>query len=152
MFGSQDPLDDSSVARLTSEVDRHLAQWRAHGDPLTCGRDVRENRFLTIAVDQSTAGASGCSIDGLFRTLQGLESVLGTTLVGGGRIYFRDATGEIRAVSHADFSELAASGEIGPETIVFDTTVATLAEWYDHFETTAKQSWHSRLIPAPRAG
>ena len=51
--------------------------------------------------------ASGCSIDGLFRTLQTLERALGTRLVAGGRVFYRDARGAVCAVSRAEFTARA---------------------------------------------
>ena len=105
---------------MLGEVDRHLDRWAAHGSPLTCAREWRDDRSLTIGVDQSTANASGCSIDGLFRVLRGLESAIGTTLVGGGRVHFREPSGEIRTVSRDEFSDLAAAGRVTPSTRVFD--------------------------------
>ena len=94
VFGSERALDDNESARLLAEVDRFLVHWQAHGHPLSCGRDWRDDRFLTIAVDQSTAGASGCSIDGLYRALRALESAFDTRLLGGGTLFHRDASGE----------------------------------------------------------
>ncbi|NUO61956.1 MAG: hypothetical protein HOQ34_00145, partial [Gemmatimonadaceae bacterium] len=91
VFGSERPLDDASATRLLGVVDQYLSRWAAHGEPLTSARSWRDDRFLTIAVDQRTAGASGCSIDALFRQLQTLERELGVSIVGGGRIFYRDA-------------------------------------------------------------
>src|SRR5215218_2023 len=94
VFASAEPLDDERSAALLAEVDRFLGGWAAHGELLRAARDWRDDRFLAVGVDQSTAGASGCSIDGLFRRLQALQPTLGTTLLGGaGRVYWRDADG-----------------------------------------------------------
>src|SRR4030095_4691373 len=97
VFGAAAELTASASERLLGAVDDFLAQWNAHGSPLLCGREWREGRFLAIGVDQSTAGASGCSIDGLFRTLARLEPELGTSLLGGGRVYYRDHEGHVNA-------------------------------------------------------
>ena len=146
VFGSARPLDDNESSRLLGEVDRFLGQWNAHGHALFSGRDWREDRFLTIAVDQSTAGASGCSIDGLYRALRALESALGADLLGGGTVFYRDAEGTVQGVSRSGFAEVARAGEVGRETPVFDLTVETLGEWRERFEQPAGQSWHSRLL------
>src|ERR1700730_1594729 len=95
IFGADKTLDGPASETLLAEVDRFLSQWKAHGSPLTVGRDWKYGRFLTVAVDQSTAGASGCSIDGLFRTLKGLEPKLGASLVTSGLIFFRDGSGAV---------------------------------------------------------
>jgi hypothetical protein len=148
VFGAERPLTPAESTRLLGVTDAHLERWAAHGAPLTSARDWRDDRFLTIAVDQRTAGASGCSIDALFRQLQALERELSLSIVGGGRVFYRDAAGAIRAVDRADFTTLAETGGVTPETIVFDPTVATLGAWRAGFERPARQSWHGQLMPA----
>jgi hypothetical protein len=147
VFGSDQTLDRSATDLLLGEVDRFLSQWHAHGAPLTVGRDWRYGRFLTVAVDQSTAGASGCSIDGLFRMLKTLESRLGASMVTSGLVFYRDKNGEIRSVNREEFAGLGAEGKIRPDTPVFDPTVTTLGEWRARFELEAAQSWHAGLLP-----
>ena len=143
-------MDAEREALLLGEVDAYLSQWKAHGAPLTTGRDWREHRFLTIAVDTTDAAASGCSIDGLFRVLQGLSGQLGTSLVGGGRVYYRDANGEVACVGRAAFGDLAVQGKITRDVMIFDTTVPTLGVWRERFETPAAGAWPGALIPASR--
>jgi hypothetical protein len=151
VFGSDQPLDDTAAARLLAEVDRFLVHWQAHGHPLAAGRDWRYDRFLTIAVDQSTAGASGCSIDGLYRALRALETALGTDLLAGGKIFYRDAEGAVQSVTRGEFLELARAGRVGRETVVFDPTLESLGEWWERFEAPAGAGWHARMLPTTAA-
>lgn len=146
VFGSASDLAPSASDRLLDAVDEFLEQWNAHGSPLTCAREWRDERFLAIGVDQSTAGASGCSIDGLFRTLARLEPELGTTLLGSGRVYYRDAQGRVSAMSRSAFSELAREGRIGRDTPVFDTSITTALAWRERFERPIRESWHAHLL------
>jgi hypothetical protein len=148
VFGSDRPLDDTQRTRLLATVDEYLAQWKAHGSPLTCAREWTENQFLTIGVDQRTEGASGCSIDALFRTLQQLERELGLSLVGGGRVFYRTSSGRVNAVDREEFFGLAERGTVTRGTPVFDTTVTTLGDWRERFEGPAAGSWHGQLFPA----
>jgi hypothetical protein len=146
VFGADRGLDQGATDLLLREVDRFLSQWHAHGAPLTTARDWKYGRFLTVAVDQSTAGASGCSIDGLFRSLKALEPRLGASLVTSGLVFYRSKKGAIESVDRERFTELSAEGKIGPKTRVFDPTVTTLGEWRARFELDAAQSWHSGLL------
>lgn len=146
VFGSDSTLDESKSKVLMKEVDAFLHQWKAHGEELTTGRNWKYGRFLTVAVDQSTAGASGCSIDGLFRALKSLESKLGASLVNSGLIFYCDEDGQVQSVDRDQFAALGGEGKIGPRTRVFDATVTSLAEWRARFELDLKDSWHGRLI------
>lgn len=146
VFGSDHPLDAKATKILLEEVDRFLEQWKAHGTPLTAGRNLKYDRFLTIAVDQSTAGASGCSIDGLFRALKALEPKLGASMVTSGCVYFRDAAGSIECIRREEFTALGTAGKVSSHTRVFDPTVTSLGEWRARFELEAGESWHAGLL------
>jgi len=91
-----------------------------------------------VAVDQSTAGASGCSIDGLFRVLQAVQAKLGVNLVGGGRLFYRDRHGQVQCAPRAELDALRESGAIRPDTVVFDTTITDLGTFRKKFEGKAE--------------
>lgn len=146
VFASDRPLTGQPAIRLLGAVDQYLDQWAAHGQPLTAARDWTADRFLAVAVDQRDAHASGCSIDGLFRTLQRMEPELGASLVGSGQVHFRDADGAVQGVSRDEFSDRAARGEVTRETPVFDATVERAGDWRARFERTAGESWHAGLL------
>src|SRR5438105_3230046 len=93
VFASDRPLSRDESSILLEEVDAFLEDWRAHGATLRSAREWVHDRFLAIGVDPTAEQASGCSIDGLFRRLKTLEGPLGTGLVQGGRVFYRDAKG-----------------------------------------------------------
>jgi hypothetical protein len=99
-----------------------------------------------VSVDQSTAGASGCSIDGLFRTLKSLEAKVGASLVTSGLIFFRDQSGAIQSVDREKFAELGDQSKVSAQTLVFDPTVTTLGEWRARFELPLKDGWQAKLL------
>ena len=136
---------------LLGDVDRFLAQWKAHGAPLRCSREWAHDRFLAIAVDPTAEQASGCSIDGLFRGLQALERTLNTRLVAGGRVFYRDAGGQAQTTRRADVPELTARGELTPDSLVFDTSITSVADWRNKFERSARDTWVASLLGAGQA-
>jgi hypothetical protein len=146
VFAADTPLAQGGAHALLQEVDAFLAQWNAHGHPLRCACAWRDERFLAVGVDQSTAGASGCSIDGLFRALQRIQPALGASLLPAGRVFWRDAAGEIRTGDRAEFVRLAAAGTVTDATPVFDTAVTTAVQWREAFELPAERTWHGELV------
>lgn len=147
VFAADPALDEDRSNRLLELVDDFLRQWMAHGEPLTCGREWRNGRFLVVGVDQNaTAYASGCSIDGLYRKLAEFEKQTGASLLSRDRVFYRDAGGDLRSVSRGEFGELSASGVIGADTIVYDTSISSLGEWRQRFELPASASWHRALL------
>lgn len=146
IFSAAAPVDEADERKLLATVDGYLLQWKAHGHALTCAREWRDERFLVIGVDQRSEGASGCSIDGLFRTLQGVERGVGTSLVAGGLVFFRDASGMVHSTSRQDFERLSRSGDVSTATRVFDTTLTIAGDYRARFERAASESWHKTLL------
>ncbi len=146
VFAANDVLSRDAELLLLAEADAFLAQWRAHGTPLLGARELREGRFLCVAVDERAAGASGCSVDTLFRRLRELEPALGTSLIAGGQIFWRNADGVVERSTREQFAAHASGGAIGAQTRVLDVTVTTLSGWRTHFELDASASWHARYL------
>lgn len=148
VFAANDVLSSDAERLLLAEADAFLSEWRAHGTPLLGARELREARFLCIAVDERAAGASGCSVDTLFRRLRDLESALGTSLIAGGQVFWRNVDGVIERGTREQFAAHAAGEAVGPQTRVFDVSVTTLAGWRQSFELDVSASWHARYLPA----
>ncbi len=147
-FGADAPLDEVDAPRLLAEVDAFLMTWAAHGQPLTCARRWRDDRFLLIGVDERASNASGCSIDGLFRVFKQVEPAIGTSLLPAGRVFFRDAGGLVHALARDEFTQLAAQGAVDATTPVFDLTVTTMGDYRARFEGAAGDRWTATLLPA----
>jgi len=146
VFAADTTVDDATP--LLDAVDAHLAQWAAHGVPLLCARDWRDGRFLAIAVDEAATGASGCSIDGLFRTISRVQSQLGADLLASGRVAWRDADGVIHVTPRAEFESRAVSGVINADTPVIATLAESVGEWRAQFESPARDSWAASFLPS----
>ena len=150
IFGSPEPLDPERRDELEDLMPPFLERWTAHRRDLRAAWDLREDRFLVVAVDESAAPASGCSIDTLMRHLSDLEERLDTSLLDAGWVWYRGAGGTIEAVRRHRLGELAEEGRVTGATPVFDPTLATLGELRrGRLERPARDSWHGRLLPEP---
>ena len=146
VFAAERALSPAEAEAVLGTVDAFLGVWAAHGRPLRSARELRESRFLIIAVDEAAAGASGCSIDALVREIRALEAQLGVTLVDHGPVVFRDG-GTIKRVPREAFAELARSGQVTPATIVFDNTISRLSALRGGgWELPASAAWHGRAF------
>src|SRR5215212_6988031 len=148
VYGADKSIDPENEKQLLDTVDDFLRRWAAHGSPLHSARRWDEGRFLTIGVDSTREGASGCSIDGLYRALKSIESSIGAHIVTSGLVYYRGKDG-VNAVTREEFSDRAAKGEINSDTEVFDLSVTSLNEWKSRFKSRAADSWHASLMPEP---
>lgn len=148
VFACDRALTDDPARALLSRVDAYLDQWKAHGAPLRCAREWLHDRFLAIGIDPTAEQASGCSIDDLFRQLRAIGTSVGTQVLAGGRVFYRDAGGRPQSASRAEFSAMAARGDVTPDTPVFDTSVIVADDWRERFERRAGDAWTAALIAA----
>src|SRR5688500_13610382 len=148
VFASPRPLQDDEARDLLSRVDSFLEEWHAHGHPVSGSRDWLDDQFLLIAADEEATGVSGCSIDSLFRVFKAMERETGVSMMDASRVWYRDAEGRVRSLPRAEFRDLARDGEVGPETLVFDNTVATVRGLRDgKWERPLRDSWHAKAFP-----
>lgn len=147
VFAASREPDATDTRLLLDSMRRFVGEWTAHRQDLAAGIDWREGRFLLIAVDESVAGASGCSIDALTGHLRRLGAELNLDLLDSAAVWLRDSARNIRALSRAEFSDMAARGEVTGSTMVFDLTLARLGDVRRGLlERTAGSAWHSSLL------
>lgn len=154
VYGTRSAPSDGQAASLREGTRGFLSDWAAHRRALRAGMDWRYGRFLVVAVDESRAAASGCSIDALVDHLRGWEEETGVGLLDASPVWFRDPArdGRVRAVSRPDFRRLAAERAVDADTTVFDLAVERLEEVRSgRWERPAGESWHADLLPGPRS-
>lgn len=144
IYPSDRKLSTSEVADITVELTTFLEDWTAHGQALRTGFSIPYERFIVIGLDQNTQ-ASGCSIDAQVRMIQLLEQKFKISLLDRMNVTFKQ--GEY--FSHKpllEFKALVKSRSIGPQTIVFNNLVQTIAEFQSAWEVPAQESWHARFF------
>lgn len=146
VFAADEPLDAARTPELLARVDRFLEGWNAHGMPLTGARELVEERFLVVGVDERTAPPSGCSIDALHRSLLAFEEQHGIGLTDHGQVHYRDREGAVRRAPRPDFARMARAGEVDLDTVVFDATITRKIDLANRFELPAGEAWHRRAF------
>lgn len=139
----------SFSAEELEEVKRGLEdfirEWTAHGSQLQAGYEIRYNRFIVIALDQSMGAASGCSIDASVRFIQDLEKKYGIDLLDKMNVSYKQGD-FIAYKTLTDFKQMAKNKAISKNTIVFNNLVVNKYEYENHWEVPAEESWHGRFM------
>lgn len=145
VYQSNRKLSEKEVTVISPKADAFLKQWTAHGDDLEAGFEIKYNRFIVIGLNQANASASGCSIDASVHFIQSLEDELEVDLLDKMNVTFYN--GEFIAhKSLSDFKKMVKNRSVSPNTVVFNNLVNTKAEYLEHWEVPAKDSWHSRFL------
>jgi len=130
---------------ITEEAGKFIEAWTRHGDHLKGGFEIKYNQFLILAVDESFANVSGCSIDASVRFVQKLENVISADLMNKLNVSFKEEQ-NINIVSLSAFQNFVKAGKITSETIVFNNMVQTKGDLRKKWEVPAKDSWHQRFL------
>ena len=145
IYQSDKPFSETMAAELRTVVNQFAQNWVSHNRQLRALGDVLHNRFILLAVDESQADASGCSIDKSVHFLKQIEQQLGVDLFDRMNFAWME-NGEVKTAPSAAFSSLYQSGEINGETLVFDNLVKTKAELEENWLKPLNQSWHRRFV------
>jgi hypothetical protein len=145
VYQSSKLLSEKEVIVLQSQLNAFVKDWTAHSQQLSAASDILFNRFVILAVDESQAGASGCSIDKSVHFLQSIENQYVTTLFDRLNFAYFD-NNETKTVSSNDFKRLYTEGPISDETLVFDNMVNTVGALKTSWLKPLKESWHRRFV------
>ena len=145
VYQSAKKLSDSEVLQIQVLLDNFTTSWTAHNNQLKAKAEIRYNRFLILIVDESQAGASGCSIDKSVHFMQQIEAQFKINLFDRFNLAYRDGN-EILSAPRHDFEELLKQGSINTNTVVFNNMVQNLAELNSKWEVPFKNSWHIQLF------
>ena len=150
-FAAPRTLTSIETESLAEEVRTFLGGWAAHGDALTAGLTIVENRFLLVGVDQASTAPSGCSIDAMVRFLKDYSDRHDIDLVDAPSCCRRTTSG-IVCESRESFASLVVSGAISDDTTVFDLTAASVGDVREgRFERPFAGSWYEKAF-APVTG
>ena len=144
IYQSNRSLTDQEQEEINTDLKTFLAQWTAHGMDLKAGFELKYKRFIIIGLDAQTQ-ASGCSIDASVHFIQELEKKYEIDLLDRMNVSFKQGD-FIAYKTLKDFKVMAKNKSVSKNTVVFNNLVATKAEYLDHWEVPASESWHSNFV------
>jgi hypothetical protein len=145
VYQSDRKLTDAEALQIQVQLDNFTTGWTAHNNQLLAKAEIRYNRFLILIVDESQAGASGCSIDKSVNFMKQLEQQFGINLFDRFNLAYRDGE-EVLSVPRHQFEELLKTGKINTETVVFNNLAQNLTELQTKWEVPFKDSWHIQVF------
>jgi len=145
IFQASRSFSEVELQELKQELDTFIGDWTAHGSDLRAGYEIRYNRFIVLALDQSLNAASGCSIDASVRFIQQLEEKYNVELLDKMNVSYKQ--GDFVAYKTlVDFKKMAKQKAVSKNTIVFNNLVTNKQEYLNHWEVPAQESWHGRFM------
>ncbi|MDX2250040.1 MAG: hypothetical protein SF052_24870 [Bacteroidia bacterium] len=144
-FALGQPLSSEKKKAVQHSFEQFLSQWKTHGTPVDGLVDLRYDRFVIVQADPSANRPSGCSIDSLKRGISAVLREEKLDWLDAGVVFYRDKEGLIRSVFFREIPDLVKSGELTPDSIVFDHSLDQsddLSKW----EVPLKNTWLKRYF------
>ncbi len=139
-------LSDVETAIVNEKTASFTAQWISHNNDLKAMGACLHQLFLVLMVDESQAGASGCSIDKSVRFVKSMEDELGVSFFNRLKFSFFDENKNIQIVDKQSFKQFFLEEKINSDTLVFDTLVQNKREFDAFFVKKLSESWHKKMV------
>jgi len=145
IYQAQTPFTENKIAEIRQHISNFTTSWVSHNNQLRAFGDIYHNQFIVLMVDESLAGASGCSIDKSVHFIKQIEQHYNVDLFD--RMTFTYKDGEaVKSAPRMEFSQLYQSGKINDTTLVFDNLVKTKADFEANWVKPLGESWHKRMV------
>jgi hypothetical protein len=137
-------LDYSQVEQVKNSLELFLKNWSAHGAALFAGFEIQAERIVIVAVDETKATASGCSIDKLVHLFQDLGKKLNVDFFDRMQVAY-EIDNQTHFTPLNNFWAMRKANLISDETLVYDTTVRNLQDWKLGWKKKFGNSWHAEV-------
>lgn len=147
IYQANRPLASEEIIPVLPALAQFAEEWTSHGRTLLASAEFLHRQFLVLGLDESVAGASGCSIDASVRFVRELENRLGVELLEKSRLAFLN-DGEVWLLENRNLRAAVADGRLTADTFYFDNTLLTKDELEAKWPAPAGQTWLARYFPS----
>jgi hypothetical protein len=145
IYQANQQLSQTQLNEISAILEDFTTSWTAHNQALKANFEIKYDRFIVLIVDETQAGASGCSIDKSVHLIQELEKKFQINLLDRFNIAYKDGS-VVKSVDRSGFEELMKSGAVTSATPVFNNMVSNYQDYQNKWETTIANSWHSSVF------
>jgi len=145
IYASDRNFNSVESVQIQTILQEFVSGWKSHGSSISGHFEVLFNRFIVLAIDDSGASASGCSIDSSVKIIRSIEEKFSISLTNRALVAYQKEM-EILQIPFQKIKEAIQQGEIQADTIIFDNSVITLEDFHAKWRRKAKESWIARFF------
>lgn len=146
VYQSDRALGTDESVKIGRSLDDFCRQWTAHNQQLKAAAEVVEGRYIILMVDETRAGASGCSIDKSVHFLEDLGRAVGADFFERMRFGWLDGNHVLHTADRSGLSEAYKGCLIGEDTLMVNTMVQNKRDLQENWLLPWSRSWHKRMI------
>lgn len=133
------------IKKITQQIEGFLTSWNDNGIDIIASYQLKYNRFIIIAVDQTLDTLSIDAIDDSVGFILALQAEYNVELLDKLNVCFKQ--GEyVQYKDLKEFQKLLKKKAVSAKTIVFNNLINTKQEFEDNWEIPITESWHSRFL------
>jgi len=139
------PLTESETNAVQQELDAFCLHWTAHNQALLATAEVFENQFVFLMVDETRAGASGCSIDKSVHFLEQLGDALKVDFFERMRFAWVGDDNQLKFANQKELALAVKNQQITDTTLMANTLVQSKRDLVEKWLQPFNISWHRRI-------
>jgi len=139
------PLTETEATWVQPRLDAFTRQWTAHNAALKAKAEVFDRQMIIVMVDETQAGASGCSIDKSVHFMEALGAEIGIDLFERMRFGWAE-NGQLHFEHRDTFVRRVQEERIHPDTPMVNTLALTKRDLSENWLKPFSKSWHKRLV------
>jgi hypothetical protein len=130
---------------IGTSIQAFVDGWVSHKEEVAGAGKLLYNHFVVLMADESKTGVSGCSIDSSVRFVKDLQQQFQVNFFNRFNIAWME-NGEVKSASKDVFEGFVRSGAISDETVVFNNTITTKADFDTKWKIPFRESWMKRFF------
>jgi len=149
IYQSSRSFTDQETGELCIILEKFADEWASHGKNLSAYATVQYKRFIVLIVDETAAGASGCSIDTSVHFMKEVEKQYQIELFNRLNLAYLTGQGDtVELVHKSKLSELFENQTLNEETLVFNNLIETKYDFEHSWKIPLRESWAFSAIPS----
>lgn len=145
IYTASQALSPAQITAIETKLSSFTDTWESHHHPVSSSYSIIANRFVVLAADPLASDISGCGIDKSVHVIQELETSLHLTLTDRSLVVFKQEP-QALALPFSKIKEKIDAGIVSEDSVFYNTTVQTKAEFDRQFEQLAQNGWIKRYF------
>jgi hypothetical protein len=143
IFQAERKFTGEELTIISSHLELFTNGWSAHGQPLESSFQIRDDRFIILAVNENFQQASGCSIDDSSQAIRKISNLINQDLFRRDIVSFMLGD-KIEVVKLSDLKNLCKNGLWNENTLTFNTLAVDKKQLESEWLIPAKNTWLKR--------
>ena len=144
IYQSDRKLSKTEAETIKNKGELFIDNWTSHDKQMKATIEINYDVFVIVALDESSAGASGCGIDKLVKFIQAVGSEFKIDFFNRLRIAYINNLGKVDFFNASSIDALMEKGILTNDSIIFcNHQVGNLYEMQTNWKKQLSESWLS---------